>query len=236
MAYTDEVLADSPIGYWRLGESSGPTCASEVNSPTLDGTAVNSPTFGVAGALGESGDSDTAVSFGASQYVSFTADALFEVGDVLTAEAWIKRAATGTTGRVIIDQGANSVYLAIKDSSDLIAVAKNGVAYIAQSTVAITDTSTWHHIVYTKNGSTNAIYIDGTDVTDLLGNQTLSNKNDFSIAAKLDDAGETGIGGIDEVAFYDTALSAARVLAHYRAGSGFKGHIQSQYLDYDYSR
>ena len=33
-SYRDEVLADGPAGYWRLGESAGTTAASETGSTT----------------------------------------------------------------------------------------------------------------------------------------------------------------------------------------------------------
>jgi hypothetical protein len=49
MSYQGEVLVDSPVGYWRLGETSG-TIANDETANNLDGTYVNAPTLGVAGA------------------------------------------------------------------------------------------------------------------------------------------------------------------------------------------
>ena len=56
-AYSDAVLADSPVGYWRLGEASGAFVDSSGNGN--NGAAVGSPTYGETGAL--SADSDKAV-------------------------------------------------------------------------------------------------------------------------------------------------------------------------------
>ena len=59
MAYVDEVRADNPTAYWRLGEASGTTAQEDDN--LYDGTYQNTPTLGVAGALVT--DADTAVTF-----------------------------------------------------------------------------------------------------------------------------------------------------------------------------
>src|SRR5262249_9490411 len=59
-AYRDTVLADSPILYWRLGESSG-TTVGDSSGHGSTGTIVGSPTLGAQGAL--FGDSSSAVSF-----------------------------------------------------------------------------------------------------------------------------------------------------------------------------
>ena len=45
MAYADEVMADAPTAYWRLGEASG-TAAEEENN-AHDGVYVATPTLGV---------------------------------------------------------------------------------------------------------------------------------------------------------------------------------------------
>ena len=49
MAYVDEVRADNPTAYWRLGEASG--TAAQEDDNLYDGTYQNTPTLGVAGAL-----------------------------------------------------------------------------------------------------------------------------------------------------------------------------------------
>lgn len=216
MSYSSEVLADSPIAYWRLGESAGTTAVSEVNTPALDGTYVNTPTLGVQGAL--SGDSNTAVTFTASssERITVSDNALLQVADVLTAEAWIKRASTGTKQYILSQHvGALEFYM---DTDDLLTAFKHSDAQIVKSTISITDTTTWHHCVYTKNGATSALYINGVDRTGTVTNQTLTDQNNFRIACNTSDA-VFWDGSLDEVAWYGTALSAARVLDHYEAAT-----------------
>ena len=74
--YRGRVLYDAPVGYWRLGEPSG-TVAADASTNGLTGTYVGSPTLAQVGALGASGDADTAVDFtGGGKYVSTAADKL----------------------------------------------------------------------------------------------------------------------------------------------------------------
>lgn len=56
-AYATAVLADSPAGYWRVGEGSGTVANDSATSPH-NGTYTGTPTLGVAGAVA---DGDTAV-------------------------------------------------------------------------------------------------------------------------------------------------------------------------------
>jgi hypothetical protein len=104
VAYSDEVLADNPAGYWRLGEPSG-TNANDESTNNLDGTYVNTPTLGVAGAL--TSDSDTAVVFTAASSESMTVpdNAVFDFGNVFTLEAWVKRTANKSVQQGIITKG-----------------------------------------------------------------------------------------------------------------------------------
>jgi len=67
--YANEVLADNPVGYWRLGEDSSPN-ASNLGSAdsAAEGTYTNGPTLGQPGLL--VGSSNTAVGFdGSNQHV-----------------------------------------------------------------------------------------------------------------------------------------------------------------------
>ena len=90
MAYVDEVRADNPTAYWRLGEASGTVAQEDDN--LYDGTYVNTPTLGATGAL--VADADTAVTFDpASREAVSVADnaALRPVTPNYSLEFWIKR-------------------------------------------------------------------------------------------------------------------------------------------------
>lgn len=63
--YADEVLADSPLFYWRLNESAGSTRVEDSSPHAIGGTITGTVNFGQTGAL--TSDSDYAVSMGAPQ-------------------------------------------------------------------------------------------------------------------------------------------------------------------------
>jgi hypothetical protein len=94
--YAEAVLADSPVSYWRLGESSGTVAVDEMG--TNVGTYVGSITLGQTGAL--VGDADTSVLFNPADSEITVADhASLDVGDVFSLECWVNRdSVAGTPG------------------------------------------------------------------------------------------------------------------------------------------
>ncbi|HVM17490.1 MAG TPA: LamG-like jellyroll fold domain-containing protein, partial [Gaiellaceae bacterium] len=76
----------------------------------------------------------------------------------------------------------------------------------------------YYHVVCTYDGTHIRLFVDGVP----LGGAVL---DDRSLPATSNPAqiGPNAISDIDEVAFYPAALSAARVVAHYRAGIGDLG-------------
>ena len=85
-SYRDAVLADSPAGYWRLGETSG-TTAADTSGNGRTGSYLNTPTLGQAGAL--TGDSNTSVGFdGTSEHVSVPYSGALNTAST-SLEAWV---------------------------------------------------------------------------------------------------------------------------------------------------
>jgi hypothetical protein len=140
---------------------------------------------------------------------------LLNLGDIFTLEAWVKRHSLGSGTEGIISKETGAYYMRLNNGS--IELLNSNVASIVTSTARITDTGTWHHVVCTKNGSTVKQYLDRVDVTGSVVNSTCGNNtNALNIGSDL-----TNSDFIDaylaEVAAYPTALSQARVFAHYDA-------------------
>jgi Concanavalin A-like lectin/glucanases superfamily len=220
MSYQSEVLADSPIYYFRLNEPSG-TNANDLGSANNDGTYTNTPTLGVTGAI-LTDPTDTAVTFAAAQseYVTIPDVAASDVGDTFTFEAWVKinGAPAGNIG--IFSFGTQSGYMRVNSSDSCVHILRSEVADMGPSTVTVVD-NLWHHIVWTKATTTNKIYIDGVDRTGTITNATMSNPTvrhaiGADVGAGPNEA-DFFTGSIDEVAVYGTALSIIRVQAHYNA-------------------
>lgn len=218
MAYADEVLADSPNAYWKMNEASGliaDTTANGNSATTQDGT----PTYQAVGPI-TSGSPNYAITFASASSQDFTVDdsATLDVGDVFTLEGWGKRASSGVN-HFFFARDTNGYAMTFE--SDKLTTSKVNVSIIVQSTITITDTL-WHHCVVTKNGATVKLYIDGVDVTGTVTNATIvDNANPLLIASS--GAANFFNGGLAHLAIYPTALSAARVLAHYNAATSAAG-------------
>lgn len=224
--YLSEVLSDSPVGYWRLGEPSGAT-AEDSSGNNLDGTYTNSPTLAQAGAL--VGDADTAVSFdGTDDYVALSNPVALRLTSAWTLEAWCFVPTGETQEAALIAQEFNTgnvqYMLGFFDGSFQTLAPSvgfyNGGWNIANSASQIS-TNAWHHIAGTWDGTILRIYVDGTEMdTTTPGGSPTSTSDPFRIGSRWDASGSHKYKGrIDEIAIYGTALSAPRILAHYLAGS-----------------
>jgi hypothetical protein len=188
-----------------------PSTAYEVNG-TYPGTYTG-VTSGVTGALRS--DPDTAGLFAGAGHVALAnaSDLAYSVG---TVEAWVKAAAPGASYRgIVVKRNAYSLFL----QDGVLGAYDWNAAALRDTTVNIAD-GAWHHVVFTFNSGTtnNVIYIDGR--SRLSGFSYTVNAQDVALAIGAGDpAGvvQAITGSIDEVAIYNIALSAARILAHYAA-------------------
>lgn len=219
--YRSTILADSPVAYYRLGESSGTTASDETGN--YDATYANSPTLGEAGAI--SGDSNTSVLLAsASQQYAEIDSSLSITAYPFTIEAWVKTTATAdsTVGAFVVSTTNNQMFaLRVDASGYAYNYARNTSGVLAESTTAVND-GYWHHIVAVFAASNDrTIYVDGVAEDTHAANVTLPAINRFSIGRMGDSSpGSYFNGTVDEVAVYDTALSASTILAHYNAGTG----------------
>lgn len=233
MSYSSEVLADSPVAWYRLSESSGQPQDSSGNARHTTVTG-GSPTYSYPGAI-SSDATNTAISFsGSGQYFSAADHALLDVGDIFTLEAWVRVPTVvggGGIRRSIVDKGTNGFWFGLL---------ANGTVQFSKQDVEdgptgglIPAANTWFHYVATENSGTPKIYRNGIDITVAGGSPTIeSTATVLKIGSSIND--QYWEGQLDEVAIYPTALSAPRILAHYTAGIAPK--IRSPQLDYDYSR
>ena len=213
LPYPTAVLADSPSIYYRMDDLSGTTCA-----PLAGGNGLyqNTPTLGVSGCTA---DSDSGVRFSAASsqnMISNPAANRAPIADVFTIEMWMKFTSLAQSSVPYL-AGGNAAQVQI-NADNTLSIVKGGVAALGTTSAKIQDTTTWHHFVWTKNGATNKVYLDAVDVTPTITNQT------FTTGGTNADqwAGFPGFfynGALDELAVYTSALSAARVSAHFAAAS-----------------
>ncbi|PUA17253.1 LamG domain-containing protein [Glaciimonas sp. PCH181] len=222
-AYAVEVLSDLPIAYWKLDELSG-TAMTDSSGHGRNGL------YGGLVALGNpplitAGKSIKTSTTGTATVATAPNDAALRLPGDFSLEFWIKTGAT--TGNVLsMEQGGvnyPSWQLGLNSSGCIkleLRTSNGGSIAALIATSAINDNAI-HHIVYTKNGSLVTAYVDGApNATGSFTGPPFSSTDPVSVGCSYAPGYDTSamIGSLDEVAIYDTALSAARVLTHYTAG------------------
>lgn len=223
--YRLAVLADNPVLYWRLGESTPTAAADEVG--TYPG-GYSSVTLSQPGALLH--DSNTAVQFAATatSKVSIAAGtaAAFEPINVapFSVEVWANRSTVGQTNfRGLVSQGVSvganggwALYMNPTGSGNTIYLVRRvaGAEVKAVAPLAA-PLGAYTHAVGTYDGTNMRLYIGGSLVT------TQPDARNLPVSAAPFQAGigfatNNSFGGnLDEIAFYNYELSAGRIAAHY---------------------
>lgn len=208
----DVMSEASLIGYWRLNETSG-SVATDAQSGN-HGTYQSTPTLGNAGPFMLS-DSLAALLEGGTKYVSVPDSVLLDTGNTFTVECIVKRTAAGVFHPLVSKQvGSYVVYFNV-DNTLALDTPFGGGGKITTGTFV--DTASFHHVVFTKSGSTTHIYYDGNDETLTGSDVTIGNSASTLLFGRHDDTNPGSPGNIYlcEVAIYSAALSGATVLAHY---------------------
>ena len=224
-----------------------PTAANTVEGGSaLDGTYVNTPTRGVAGALVDDGDTATTLN-GSTQYVNipYSADLNPPQGQPWSAEIWAKSNvsgilppfSSGTPGNVTNRQGWVLYFF----NSDLSfrAYTNNGSNATINGGNGLTlpgliTPNTWYHVVVTCDGTDFKIFLNGMQVgtTPTVGpNGTYSAGTTGTALGLRLGAGNYFNGALDEAAFYTTSLSQPRIQAHYENGINDPSRTQSYDLE-----
>ncbi len=222
--YPGAVLADHPVAYWRLDESSG-SVAHDSTDHHNDATYVGGVTLGAPGAL--AGDSDTAARFnGVTGFVTAGNSFPFAMNAQFSLEAWVMASSTSGYSGVISkndDLGGppseGFLVFVSPDAGDFGFQRLDGDNASTAVSTAAASTTSFLHVVATFDGLDMILYVNGEPQ----GTQTAA----FSIAGAMADfvlgaeAGGTAnyfTGVLDEAAVYDSALPSERIKAHYLAG------------------
>lgn len=215
--YIDNILADSPVAYYRLGEPSG-TSAADTSGNGNTGTYTNGVVLGTAGA--QTSDADTAVTFdGSNDRIDIPHSQEFNLFDDLSLEAWVYPTARVTVGMLVTkDTGngaANNTFEWRLETTGIPSFRQfTDALRIVFATVAA-PLNQWSLIAVTKTGTTIQHYLNGVangsgTITGIPSNNSLP----LRIGAR-DDLTAFYAGRLDEVAIYPSALSAGRLQAHY---------------------
>jgi hypothetical protein len=218
VTYSSEVLADTPIGYWRLGDASG-TTMTDSSGNSRNGTYANSPTLGTTGLL--TSDSDTAVTFASasSQSASVPDDNSLDNLTAITVEAWIKPSTVSGTPLIVNRDTSTVRSFQFRLNAGKLEFLKTTGTIVTAASASTLSTGTVYHVAAVYNGTDIRLYIngvlDGTPASATGGMGIITRPLEIGVRA-----GTNFFNGvIDEVAVYGTGVSATRIAAHYAAGT-----------------
>lgn len=216
--YSREILKDSPAVWYRFTESSG-TSAADSSGFNRTGT-YSGPISYRQGSLLGLGDtasqsflvtttvSDVAVpvsglasaAFSCEIWAKFTGGSPYNAyattyGTSATNNSFVLRYDGSTTGKWLTGLGAANVTSSVS---------------VIQNTI--------YHVVVTFDGANLIIYVNGSNTGSTTASALASISSGMWIASFLH-ASNSWTGDLAEWAWYNSALSSARVLAHYRAAA-----------------
>lgn len=231
--YATTVLADRPLLYYRLGETSG-TVAHDLGSVQVSGLYGDRVRLGAPSLV--RGDPDPSALFlskangGTAAIVTVPQTPALEPRTGLTIECWILATNYVDSARVI-SYGSD-------DSADafeawILQIAGNRLEFysgalkvdapynVVASGQAFSTGPNPYHIAATFDGTTITLYVNGQNVRSMPATGQLGRYDTvhgLGIGGGFSGGGGQVVGTIDEVAVYDRDLGADRIMAHYSAG------------------
>jgi hypothetical protein len=226
--YSAVVAADHPIAYWRLDETAGPTAIDSAGYH--DGTYVGSPVFGAPSVI--TTETDKGVDFAGTSSVSVPNYPELNPLGAFSLEAWTRPNSGGSDqgGFIVASQNRSNSRGGYSLNADFFFAEYDIDLGAPNSSVTRYDSTTVPqdgvpaHIVFAWDGVSpqGAIYINGVKTTTPQAGYT-GDMNNFvnntvqplTMGIRYDGSGPWN-GVVDEVAFYDYALSDAQVTNHFR--------------------
>jgi len=226
--YLGAVLADAPISLWRLEEGGGPMAYDSLGG--RDGTYVGSVGYSQPGFTA----GDVSVNFpnsgwvldNPSTYVEVPYTAALNPAGAFSIEFWSKISSIpadlfSPLAALDLNAGRSGFLFYLNGGSGWqFRLGNAGGAYVA-NVAGGTTTTDWQHIVGVYDGAGNAsLFVNGVQ----FGPVALSGNFDPNQTQPLRIGAPTGLarpwnGLVDEVAFYNYALSPAQVSQHTLSGT-----------------
>jgi len=212
VTYLTTVLADNPAHYWRLADGSSLILHDIGSAPTH-----------LAANVTVSGGYTGIESLAGSQFsntvngVGFQDDRLMTIASPITVEAWFWQLRRRASEGAIVELGDPTRRWALYvEATGTLAAYVSGVVLTAPAPVA--SEQAWHQLVLTFDELTARLYFDGALVTSLPNIGHISTLCNCYVGETT--AGTSPFCGfVSEVAVFPTALSAARIAAHFAAAS-----------------
>lgn len=222
MGYRGEVMADSPLMYLRMGESSGTIAYDETGQH--DAAVEGSLVWGIPGALCI--DSDTAASGAGTGSLLVSETGWLPIGSApRTIELWFKpNTLTSVLKGITYGGTLDGTRLMLSYTQSELSVYVTSCYFGVQG---LSLSGQWHHAALVfPSGATRCdeflFYLDGQQLSPGVifgsGSASISTSDSGLLINKLAGGGANDCD-FDEVAIYGSALSSQRILDHYLAGA-----------------
>jgi hypothetical protein len=224
-SYAAAIMSDNPSAYWRLNESSGTNLTDYAGE--LDGSYTGTFTLGASGIT-----SDAAVSFGGGNgQVPYSS--ILNPGGPFTVEFWANPTASGTPLAVLSSQlrsGSSRFGFIVYEynGGSGWTVQMGNAAGVTVQIIGATPAvpGNWYHGAITYDGGSNLVlytfgYVDGT--SSIAGNGTFIPNPSAPFEIGVRNGGAFPYNGkLDEVVFYNYALTQSQLKAHVALGLPLK--------------
>ena len=215
--YRATVVADGPVSYWRLGETSGTVAADAVGVGS--GTYRNGVALGAPSLLTSDTANPAATFDGVNDVVSVPSTSALSPSSAVTVEAWVrpsKLPAAGSFASLVTK--AESYSLQFNGPQIEFTTTRSGTRRRVQAPVGTIVAGGTYHVVGTFDGTTQRLYVNGAQVASasISGAMTV-NTNSVTIGS-WNGSSEFLAGTLDEVAVYAKVLTPTQIANHYNAG------------------
>lgn len=229
-SYADEVMADNPLVYLRMGDIAGDT-AYDIGSGgfawTLNSLGITS--YELASPLG---GNDKAMLFNSTSYGYYTGNVVnTSTWSGLTYETWFRLDTSHVLPTLFAHDsqqtGRSFFWFFINGGALMFQYVADGALRTTNSGLAPV-LGTWYHVAVSLNFTSKLleIYVNGVNTVSTTVPYTtiLASNDNASLKIGTYSPSVTNYaldGGMDEAAVFNTALSGARISAHYNAKANY---------------
>jgi len=232
MLYSDIILLDTPVSFWKLDEPSGTTAFDTLSTNsgvysncTLNQTACPGSQIG-----------PSVLFNGTSSNITIPTSPSLHPTTNISIEAWIYPRVVNNGLNLFIMAGngpANPDYVLKIDSlSNKIRfnIVVSGSTYTAEQ-ISRLPPNFWYHVVGTYDGSAVKLYVNGVLEATTIISGTITNSNQvISIGRRNVGPDSYFNGNITNISYYSYPLTLAQVLSHYDASGYHPNARSSQFL------
>jgi hypothetical protein len=214
--YPSTILGTSGLlGYWQLNDASGTTAIDSkgLNNGTYNGTIGRTGyllnQFGYPGLGG-------ALYLNSTGFTSYVSIPALTFSTAISVECWINLPSNANPFMFVMQNTVNAQWALMSNGTS--SIVWRGGNTGSDLGVSLPNFNTWYHLVATQSGTNASIYINGILLGSTTGAVAIGTTGTtINIGCYGNGSSYFYTGYIQHVSIYNTALSLAQVIAHYKA-------------------